>query len=36
MHLIDNARLAHAREPYAGERLVLVALTDAYSPADAG
>jgi len=30
MHLIDNLRLAHAREPYTGERLILVALTEPY------
>ena len=28
VHLIDNMRLAHARSPYAGERLILVALTE--------
>ena len=27
-HLIDNLRLAHAREPYTGDRLILVALTE--------
>jgi len=35
VHWIDNLRLAHAREPYEGERLILVALTDAWRP-DAG
>lgn len=34
VHLIDNMRLAHAREPYEGERLILVALTEPYAPAD--
>jgi alpha-ketoglutarate-dependent taurine dioxygenase len=28
--LYDNMRVAHAREPYTGERLTLVAMTDAY------
>ncbi|MAB80831.1 MAG: taurine catabolism dioxygenase TauD [Planctomycetes bacterium] len=28
VHLIDNMRLAHAREPYEGDRLILVALTE--------
>ena len=29
LHLIDNMRLAHARMPYEGERLILVALAEA-------
>lgn len=33
VHLIDNMRLAHARQPYTGDRLILVALTEAYSGA---
>ena len=28
--MIDNTRLAHAREPFTGERLILVALAEAY------
>jgi alpha-ketoglutarate-dependent taurine dioxygenase len=32
--LYDNARVAHAREPYTGERLVLVAMADARTDAD--
>ena len=32
VHLIDNMRLAHARQAYEGERLILVALTEGYSP----
>ena len=35
VHLIDNMRLAHAREPYTGDRLILVALTEAYSGQEA-
>ncbi|MEM7202054.1 MAG: TauD/TfdA family dioxygenase [Planctomycetota bacterium] len=31
LHLIDNMRLAHARQPYQGDRLILVALTEAYA-----
>lgn len=31
VHLIDNMRLAHARQPYEGERLILVALTEGYA-----
>ena len=29
---IDNLRLAHAREPFTGERLILVALMEAFTP----
>ncbi len=29
--LYDNMRIAHAREPYAGDRLILVAMTEPYS-----
>ena len=32
VHLIDNVRMAHAREPYEGDRLILVALTEAFVP----
>lgn len=32
LHLIDNMRLAHARQAYEGDRLILVALTDGYRP----
>ncbi len=31
----DNMRIAHAREPYSGERLTLVALTEPYSGPEA-
>jgi alpha-ketoglutarate-dependent taurine dioxygenase len=31
VHMIDNLRLAHAREPYAGDRLILVALMEAWA-----
>lgn len=31
--LYDNMRIAHAREPYSGERLMIVAMTEAYSGA---
>ena len=31
VHLIDNMRLSHGRQPYTEERLILVALTEAYS-----
>lgn len=31
VHLIDNMRIAHARQPYTGPRLILVALTEACS-----
>ena len=34
LHMIDNMRLAHARQPYEGDRLILVALTEGYSPPD--
>ena len=30
--LYDNMRIAHAREPYQGERLTLVAMTEPYDP----
>lgn len=32
--LYDNMRIAHAREPYTGERTTLVAMTEAYSASD--
>ncbi len=32
VHMIDNCRLAHAREPYTGERLILVALMEGFVP----
>ena len=32
VHLIDNIRLAHAREAFSGDRLILVALTEPYIP----
>ncbi len=32
VHLIDNMRLAHARQSYEGDRLILVALTEGYKP----
>ncbi len=34
VHLIDNMRLAHARQPYTGDRLILVALTEGYAGAE--
>lgn len=30
VHLFDNMRLAHGRQPYTGDRLILVALTEKY------
>ncbi|HED65037.1 MAG TPA: TauD/TfdA family dioxygenase [Planctomycetes bacterium] len=32
VHLIDNCRLAHAREPFTGDRLILVALMEPFQP----
>lgn len=32
LHLIDNLRMAHARDPYKGERLILVSLNEPYVP----
>jgi alpha-ketoglutarate-dependent taurine dioxygenase len=32
LHFVDNLRLAHARDPFTGERLILVALTEPYAP----
>lgn len=32
VHWIDNLRIAHARETFEGERLILVALTEAFVP----
>ena len=32
--LYDNMRIAHARQPYSGERLTLVAMTEAYTGPD--
>jgi len=34
LHLIDNLQLAHAREPYEGERLILVSLNEPFVPED--
>ena len=34
IHMIDNARLAHAREPFTGDRLILVALMEAFTPGE--
>lgn len=34
LHLIDNIRIAHARQPFTGERLILVALKELYVPPD--
>ena len=28
--IVDNLRLAHARQPFTGERLILVGLTEPY------
>lgn len=33
--IVDNLRLAHARQPFTGERLILVALTEPYVPPQA-
>ena len=30
VHLFDNMRLSHGRQPFTGERLILVALTEGY------
>ncbi len=32
VHMVDNIRLAHARQPFTGERLILVALKELYVP----
>ena len=32
--LLDNMTVAHAREPYTGEREVVVAMTDAVDPGE--